>query len=654
MADISQSTYNHRDFLEIMEMVDKRLNDSGKNWRHVFKALTLLDYLLHTGAEAVIAYARENIHVIKTLKEFQYIDDDGKDQGANVRQKCKDIVALLADETRLREARQTRADMRGRMGGSGSRPENDGSGSGAYYNEDFELQKALEESKKTAQQDQKRRAGEDKEEEELRRALELSEKEAIERRMRERDEAAAKAAAEPAKDNIIDFFGGLEDTTPANPYAQQPQQTQTSYDPFSGFGGADPFAAQQQQQLQQQYALQQQQQLALQQQLAQQQFQQNQMLQNQMQNSNPFGTAPANPMQDQLTGNNDALARGSGPIDPFASLAASRTGGASGATQSNPFGVAQGAGNDIFGGGNQQSLANQSTGGGFGNAAQVSAHNTGSGFGGFNQGQAQNLGGGFGGFGQGGQAIQQHNTGGNLGSNLGGFGTQPLQAHNTGGPFGNRGGIPAHLTGGGLGGFGGAGSQPISQHNTGSGFGTPAQGTGGFNTPNKSANDLVNLDASSLMKGSGSGAANNFGLPAAKNPFATAGTSAGGKFQWEAPKPSQPTLAQLATQNTTQSTFGGGGFNGAGGNNNNAFGGMQTGFGGAFPQQQQQQQQQQPFFGGGVQGGQGFGNPQQGATSFGGQQQQGFQQQQNAFGQNPFGAQQNQHNQQQMGGGSFF
>jgi hypothetical protein len=25
------------DFVEIMEMLDKRLNDKGKNWRHVFK-----------------------------------------------------------------------------------------------------------------------------------------------------------------------------------------------------------------------------------------------------------------------------------------------------------------------------------------------------------------------------------------------------------------------------------------------------------------------------------------------------------------------------------------------------------------------------------------------------------------------------------------
>lgn len=28
------------DFIEIMEVLDKRLNDKGKNWRHVFKVRT--------------------------------------------------------------------------------------------------------------------------------------------------------------------------------------------------------------------------------------------------------------------------------------------------------------------------------------------------------------------------------------------------------------------------------------------------------------------------------------------------------------------------------------------------------------------------------------------------------------------------------------
>ncbi|KAH8926907.1 hypothetical protein BT69DRAFT_1185367, partial [Atractiella rhizophila] len=35
MNEIAQMTFNQQDFVEIMEMMDKRLNDKGKNWRHV-------------------------------------------------------------------------------------------------------------------------------------------------------------------------------------------------------------------------------------------------------------------------------------------------------------------------------------------------------------------------------------------------------------------------------------------------------------------------------------------------------------------------------------------------------------------------------------------------------------------------------------------
>jgi hypothetical protein len=35
------SSITRNDFVEIMEMLDKRLNDKGKNWRHVFKVLSL-------------------------------------------------------------------------------------------------------------------------------------------------------------------------------------------------------------------------------------------------------------------------------------------------------------------------------------------------------------------------------------------------------------------------------------------------------------------------------------------------------------------------------------------------------------------------------------------------------------------------------------
>jgi len=60
-------------------MMDKRLNDKGKNWRHVFKvcslrlreivltgqSLTLLDYCLHAGSENVVVYFKDNIYIVK-------------------------------------------------------------------------------------------------------------------------------------------------------------------------------------------------------------------------------------------------------------------------------------------------------------------------------------------------------------------------------------------------------------------------------------------------------------------------------------------------------------------------------------------------------------------------------------------------------------
>ncbi|KAF6298482.1 epsin 2 [Rhinolophus ferrumequinum] len=105
MTEVADLTYNVVAFSEVMSMVWRRLNDHGKNWRHVYKALTLLDYLIKTGSERVAQQCRENIFAIQTLKDFQYIDRDGKDQGINVRERSKQLVALLKDEERLKAER---------------------------------------------------------------------------------------------------------------------------------------------------------------------------------------------------------------------------------------------------------------------------------------------------------------------------------------------------------------------------------------------------------------------------------------------------------------------------------------------------------------------------------------------------------------------
>ncbi|KAI6240882.1 Epsin 2 [Aphelenchoides fujianensis] len=75
-----------------------------KNWRHVYKSLVLLDYLIKCGSEKVAQQCRENIYSIETLRDFQHIEEN-RDQGLNVREKAKQMCALLVDEERLKNER---------------------------------------------------------------------------------------------------------------------------------------------------------------------------------------------------------------------------------------------------------------------------------------------------------------------------------------------------------------------------------------------------------------------------------------------------------------------------------------------------------------------------------------------------------------------
>ncbi|XP_034751708.1 epsin-3 isoform X2 [Etheostoma cragini] len=133
MSEIADLTFNVVAFAEVMGMVWKRLNDSGKNWRHVYKALTLLDYLLKTGSERVAQQCRENAFTIQTLRDFQYMDRDGRDQGANVREKARQLVCLLRDEERLRQERSQALKTKERMAGGGSGGGGGGGGGVSVY-----------------------------------------------------------------------------------------------------------------------------------------------------------------------------------------------------------------------------------------------------------------------------------------------------------------------------------------------------------------------------------------------------------------------------------------------------------------------------------------------------------------------------------------
>lgn len=135
LADVAQATRNYNEYQMIMSVIWKRVNDTGKNWRHVYKALTVLEYLVAHGSERVIDEIREHSYQISTLSEFQYVDSSGRDQGSNVRKKSQSLVALVNDKERIQEVRQkaaaNREKYRNTSPGSMYRP-GSYSNSGAY------------------------------------------------------------------------------------------------------------------------------------------------------------------------------------------------------------------------------------------------------------------------------------------------------------------------------------------------------------------------------------------------------------------------------------------------------------------------------------------------------------------------------------------
>lgn len=114
MQELADLTYNMAAYNDIMPIVWKRLNDHGKNWRHVYKSLVLLDYLVRYGSKRITQQCKENIFVIQTLKDFQYIEGN-RDQGQNVREKAKQLVALLKDDERLKNERAKAEALKHRM-----------------------------------------------------------------------------------------------------------------------------------------------------------------------------------------------------------------------------------------------------------------------------------------------------------------------------------------------------------------------------------------------------------------------------------------------------------------------------------------------------------------------------------------------------------
>ena len=137
--------------------------------------MAVLDYLLRNGSEGVVLWTKDNIHLVRILNEFEYVDDEGHDQGKNIRDKAQDLVDLVSNDTQLKQLRSESRDRRRASRAQAEPVRTQQSRQGEVDDEDDpELQLALEVSMQSALEEEKRRKQLSNDDDDLKKAIQLS------------------------------------------------------------------------------------------------------------------------------------------------------------------------------------------------------------------------------------------------------------------------------------------------------------------------------------------------------------------------------------------------------------------------------------------------------------------------------------------------
>ncbi|VDK39501.1 unnamed protein product [Taenia asiatica] len=119
LLQIADMTMTPTLYADTVGMIWKRLNDKCKNWRHIYKALVVIEACLQYGSSRFARECRAQLPQILTLCDFVYTYDQNSNAGFIIREKAQRVVVLLKDESLLKQERQTARASRAKERGNG-------------------------------------------------------------------------------------------------------------------------------------------------------------------------------------------------------------------------------------------------------------------------------------------------------------------------------------------------------------------------------------------------------------------------------------------------------------------------------------------------------------------------------------------------------
>lgn len=120
MRHIANLSFDYQEYSVVMSELWTKIEFPKNKWKQIFKALVLLEFLVKHGAERVVEDAQNNIYKIKSLKNFSYKDDDGREKGTGVRENAKKLIELLEDDKGIRDARKQAKKLKNKYTGLGN------------------------------------------------------------------------------------------------------------------------------------------------------------------------------------------------------------------------------------------------------------------------------------------------------------------------------------------------------------------------------------------------------------------------------------------------------------------------------------------------------------------------------------------------------
>jgi epsin len=120
LSDLAQATKKFSECQMVMGVLWSRLAERDSNWRHVYKALTIIEYLIANGSDRAVDDILDHYSKISVLSSFEFVEPNGKDAGINVRKKVETLVRIINDKDKIKAVREKAATNRDKYVGLSS------------------------------------------------------------------------------------------------------------------------------------------------------------------------------------------------------------------------------------------------------------------------------------------------------------------------------------------------------------------------------------------------------------------------------------------------------------------------------------------------------------------------------------------------------